>query len=82
MRTDDAVKQRRNPGPAHFDVDRFRVGVSDQNNAAPVGMQGGQKVFGTRPGADQFALGVLERNDVQIQFAAPEVCAVPVERTA
>ena len=82
MRTDDAIKKWCNAGPAHFDVDRFRVGIGDQNNAAPVCVQSRQEVFCSRPGADQFPLAVLQRNDVQIQFASPEVCAVPIQRAA
>ena len=82
MGTDNAVKQGGDPGLVHLEVYRLRVSIGDQHDPAWAALQRGKKILGAGAGLDEVPFGSLQGNDVELQFAAPEVCAIPVERAA
>ncbi|MNF95434.1 hypothetical protein D3C84_781860 [compost metagenome] len=79
MGADQAIEPGRQFDPLHLQRQRVAMSVGDQRHALAGAAQGGEKEVGVRAQCDQVGHLALEVADRQLEFAAPEIRAVPVE---
>ena len=81
VRADDAPEVARQPGLLGLDFEHVAMRVGDQHRIEAAPVQRLQEPLGTRQEAHVRAHFALQLRNVERQLAAPEIDAVPVQRS-